>query len=1187
MLSACARCLALIALLVSALAPLRAGGAPDPKSENVAEYPKDTYTINFNDVSIVEFIRFVSKIARQNFVFEESELNFKVTVVSEEPVTPKNVVSILAQVLRAHGLMLLEQENNILITKSASVHQIATLVSPEIPGAVEDNAAIITRVFRIKNAKPAQLATIIRPMISANALLEVAEESHQLIVTDVAASIDKIAELLVALDSPHIPLEIESYTVKNVDPQELIVLTKEILAPFTDGNPFIFVPQLTTNEIYIVSTAYLVERALSVMQDLDVKLTRARALQQVAGKANFLVYYGKHRTSAQLAASLRDIADTLQVEGYSNTLLMQALHSIHEVPSINSLVFIGEKGALERIHAILTSLDATTHPLAKPPILFTYRPEYVNYETILKGLEKLIPSLEKTPTFSNTELVAAIQGMHWVPELHALVVTTSPDTADQLKSLIGNIDVATAKTYYIYKLKHVKGDDIIDQLKKLSSHLSPTTPALVDVIKAIDHLEWIPSNNSIVITGHPTAVDEVKSLISNLDVEVPPHITKTATFFIYKPVYVSPKQIEAEIKSLGDELQAAGITNKDLLYTLSHVHYVPTNQSLIFSGTEKALEEVKGFLATIDVAKAVPTIQHVGTVTFLLYKLQYISGERLMATLRSVAKSLETPPISAHNEAIIKSIGTMKYIKEAHALLFTGAETALSAVEDLCKKFDIPTAAPPPTVPPTPPTPPRVAQSYVIYEPKYITGEELISILCNFKENLICSGVREPELFETIDNLRWIPMTSALLVSGNAKAVEETQKLLSRFDIPTKVASAPSIETIENASFLVYKLQHHKGFEIMTALRDIAESIAKSSVPNPALSDSIHSLQWIPITNSLIATGPPDVLTRLKDLIKNLDTAQKQVFIEVLVVETTMTNLQSFGLNWGSQFDFKGRAVFSTGNFPTAPVSGDFPSNLQGIDASGLGATPNKLISFIQGFDLGVIGDVILHKGQTFLSLGSLVNALQSDNDATIIFNQKIIAQDNRQSSLFVGTNYPYTGALVNSTVTGGSTTTTNIEYRDVGITLTITPIIGDDGVISLEILQDISALTQPLQSLSTTSVTGIVTSRAHFETRANVPDSTFLALTGLIQDNKAHTRVGIPCLGSLPVVGAIFSQNNRTDTKNNVIIFVRPQVIKSAQEHKEITEHQEWLYKDQAGFSHLKEEFDIGVDMVKTPEDE
>src|SRR5579872_5706028 len=127
-------------------------------SKNKAE-SSDTYTINFNNVSIIEYIRFISKIANLNFVFDENELQFTVTIVSEEPISVKNILSALVQVLRIHGLRLLEQENNLLITKSGDVNQISTIVSSDLPNSTSNNSPIVTRVFRIKVANPNSIAT--------------------------------------------------------------------------------------------------------------------------------------------------------------------------------------------------------------------------------------------------------------------------------------------------------------------------------------------------------------------------------------------------------------------------------------------------------------------------------------------------------------------------------------------------------------------------------------------------------------------------------------------------------------------------------------------------------------------------------------------------------------------------------------------------------------------------------------------------------------------------------------------------------------------------------------------------------------------------------------------------------------------------------------------------------------------
>ncbi|HEY5259612.1 MAG TPA: hypothetical protein VIJ46_03115, partial [Rhabdochlamydiaceae bacterium] len=101
------------------------------------------------------------------------------------------------------------------------------------------------------------------------------------------------------------------------------------------------------------------------------------------------------------------------------------------------------------------------------------------------------------------------------------------------------------------------------------------------------------------------------------------------------------------------------------------------------------------------------------------------------------------------------------------------------------------------------------------------------------------------------------------------------------------------------------------------------------------------------------------------------------------------------------------------------------------------------------------------------------------------------------------------------------------------------------------------------------------------------VPNDKFLVLSGMVQDTKDHFKSGLPCLGGLPVIGFAFSENDRSDQKNNVIIFVRPHIIDTFDDYKKVTENQENLFRDQAGLPILKEYFDAGLDLVKTPEDE
>ena len=278
-------------------------------SFKVLDKKKDTYTINFSNVSIIEYIKFASKITNLNFVFNDNELQFNVTVVSEEPVTPRNIMSILIQVLRINGLIVLEQDNNLLITKVRNVSQLATVVASDLP-AIQSNAPLVTRVFRIKNASLNTVASVIQPMLSDSALLEVSPETKQLIITDITTNVDKISSLLASIDAPHSPLEIDSYAAKSGDLDALIKLATQILSPFSEGNVLTFVPQTETQTIFIVSTPFLIERAMTILEDLET--TNMTAAQLAMKGQTIYLYKLQHKTGNDFISALEDLAKQLK-----------------------------------------------------------------------------------------------------------------------------------------------------------------------------------------------------------------------------------------------------------------------------------------------------------------------------------------------------------------------------------------------------------------------------------------------------------------------------------------------------------------------------------------------------------------------------------------------------------------------------------------------------------------------------------------------------------------------------------------------------------------------------------------------------------------------------------------------------------------------------------------------------------
>jgi type III secretion protein C len=288
------------------------------------------------------------------------------------------------------------------------------------------------------------------------------------------------------------------------------------------------------------------------------------------------------------------------------------------------------------------------------------------------------------------------------------------------------------------------------------------------------------------------------------------------------------------------------------------------------------------------------------------------------------------------------------------------------------------------------------------------------------------------------------------------------------------------------------------------------------------------------------------------------------VFIEVLVIETDVRKSMDFGLQWAAGGQLTSRLGFGGGNFaPGSDSAHGFASAMKGINATN---TPTGLdqIPLLPGFDLGVIGDMITHKGKSYFSLGSLVSALQLDKNSTIVLNQKIITQDNKNSTIFVGDNIPFTGSIV-QTVGQSQQTTANVEYRDVGVSLSITPRLGEGDVITLNLNEEITEAVGPDLMNSTSQVNGIRTTKTNMATHVHVPDKHFLVLSGMIRNTKAQHKAGLPCLGGLPGIGAAFSRTQRNDEKRNVVIFVRPHIIHSVRDYQRITSEQETQSRKQS----------------------
>ncbi|HET9207192.1 MAG TPA: type II secretion system secretin GspD [Burkholderiaceae bacterium] len=295
-------------------------------------------------------------------------------------------------------------------------------------------------------------------------------------------------------------------------------------------------------------------------------------------------------------------------------------------------------------------------------------------------------------------------------------------------------------------------------------------------------------------------------------------------------------------------------------------------------------------------------------------------------------------------------------------------------------------------------------------------------------------------------------------------------------------------------------------------------------------------IQADPASNSLIITAPEPLYRQVRTMIEQLDTRRAQVYIESLIVEVIGDNAADFGFQWqgllGKEGDKYG--LFAGTNSQVAGPS--IIALTQTITGAGGGTTTPATPG--EGLNIGLLRNY----GGTY-ALAAIARFLQSQTNTNIVSTPNLITLDNEEAKIIVGSNVPFiTGQFTN---TGVATTSPfqTIERKDVGITLRIKPQVGEGGTVRMQIFQEASSISQ--QVAPGTSNAGPSTDKRSIESTVVVDDGSILVLGGLIEDRFTDQKSKVPLLGDLPVVGMLFRSETRTRKRTNLMVFLRPVVLR------------------------------------------
>jgi general secretion pathway protein D len=419
------------------------------------------------------------------------------------------------------------------------------------------------------------------------------------------------------------------------------------------------------------------------------------------------------------------------------------------------------------------------------------------------------------------------------------------------------------------------------------------------------------------------------------------------------------------------------------------------------------------------------------------------------------------------------------------------------------------------------------------------------------------------------------PRTNALIVRGDSPAlISRIRTLAAGLDTPGAGAGNIFVVPLRNgeATKIAETLRALLSGESASRSTSSTTSFTPAGAPSgttPATTTSsstsagntaappASTIQAYQPTNSLIITAPEPVYRNLRAVIDRLDERRAQVYVEALVVELTLGKASEFGVQWQglSNLGSTGRGLVGGTNFSTAP-GGLAGTNILGATGA-LSGTLAGLSSLGPGLNLGVVNGTISVPNADgtgtiqVANLGVLARAFEGDSNSNVLSTPNILTLDNEEAKLLVGQNVPFITGSFTPTAGSAANPFQTIERKDIGITLRVRPTITEAGTVKLGIFEEVSSVTNDKTLVQSAD---IITNKRSIETTVLADDGQIVVLGGLIQDDRELNIDKIPLLGDIPYLGALFRYQSRTHRRTNLMIFLRPVVLKDANAARPLT---------------------------------
>ena len=387
------------------------------------------------------------------------------------------------------------------------------------------------------------------------------------------------------------------------------------------------------------------------------------------------------------------------------------------------------------------------------------------------------------------------------------------------------------------------------------------------------------------------------------------------------------------------------------------------------------------------------------------------------------------------------------------------------------------------------------------------------------------------------------PRSNALIVrAANPARAALVRSLVDQLDQPSSANAAGNIHVVylKNADAVKLATTLRAALAATPTTAAAVSAAAPAGGPGAAAAAAAAAsaqastggqIQADPATNSLVITAPEPQYRQLRAVIDQLDARRAQVYVESLIAEVNADKVAEFGIQWQGTIGKNGDG--SIGLLGTNFGTGG--NNLITLAAGGGSVAPGT------GLNVGVA-----NRTNGIYVLGFLARFLQQTGDGNILSTPNLLTLDNEEAKIVIGQNVPFvTGTFTNTNANNNGTVNPfqTIERKDVGLTLRVKPQISENGTVKLAIFQEVSSV----QASSINSPTGLITNKRSIESNVLVDDGAIVVLGGLLQDEYAGNQEKVPGLGDVPLFGNLFRTENRSRKKTNLMVFLRPVVVRDA----------------------------------------